>query len=186
MKYYIKNMVCDKCNAIVISEMYKIGIGYESVETGEVTVNKKMTPSQHRRLYSSLKHSGLELIDDRQNERIEKLKNTILYIEYCIDENIEIRWPDFKSLNAKSNFISLNKLFSDIEGITIEKFIDKKKIEIVKKLLGKNSLSLSGIALKMHYKNVSQLTCQFKGLTGMTPLHFKQLHSLKFFNLEMN
>jgi YesN/AraC family two-component response regulator len=177
MKYYIKNMVCGKCQSIVISEMSKIGIGYDLVETGEITVSKKLTSLQHRRLSSSLRHSGLELIDDRQNERIEKLKNDIHYIEYCINANIEIKWPDFTALNRNSNFVSLNKLFSDIEGITIEKYIIKKKIDIVKRLLEKNKLSIPGIALKMHYKNVSQLSSQFRGLTGMTPLHFKQLHN---------
>lgn len=179
-------MVCGKCKAIVISEMYKIGISYELVETGEVTVRKKLTSLQHRRLFSSLKHSGFELMDNRQNERIEKLKGTILYIEYCIDENIEIKWPDLVRLNSKSNFISLNKLFSDVEGMTIEKYINKKKIDIVKKLLGKNHLSIPGIAMKMHYKNVSQLSSQFKELTGMTPLHFQQLHKLTSYNIGMN
>ena len=36
MKLYIKNMVCNRCQATVESELNKIGIQYDNVEIGKV------------------------------------------------------------------------------------------------------------------------------------------------------
>jgi AraC-like DNA-binding protein len=70
-------------------------------------------------------------------------------------------------------------LFSEIEGITIEKYIIEHKIELVKELLIYNDLNISEIALKMHYSSVAQLSGQFKSITGLTPSHFRQLRNIR-------
>ena len=186
MKLYIKNMVCNRCKTIVKFELDKAGVRYDSVEIGEVTIYKKLTELQHLRLYEALKQSGFELINDKQNDLIEKLKSTIADLETCSDEDLSTTYSDFISLRVNDSFISLNTLFSEIEGITIEKYIIKQKIELVKELLGHNKLNLTEIAVKMHYSSVSQLSRQFKSLTGITPLHFKQLQHISFSNLAIN
>ena len=91
------------------------------------------------------------------------------------DEHLKTSYPDFISLKVNDSYISLNTLFSEIEGITIEKYIINQKVELVKELLGLNSLNISEIAVKMHYSNVAQLSSEFKSITGLTPLHFRQL-----------
>ena len=186
MKFYIKNMVCSRCKAIVKSELDKLRISYQEVELGEVTVKGKLTPSQHKALYISLKQSGFELISEKKNELIEKLKKTISDLETCSDENLQISYPDFISLNVKDSYISLNTLFSEIEGISIEKYIIKQKVEQVKELLDQNILDISEIAARMHYSSVAQLSGQFKSITGLTPLHFKQLRHFSLNNTSIN
>jgi len=186
MKIYIKNMVCGRCKEIVKSELNKLGIKYISVEQGEVTIGEKITPSQNNRLGEALKQSGLELIDDQKNKLIEKLKGTIADLGQCSDEDLNISYSDFISLRVNESFISLNTLFSEIEGITIEKYIIKQKIEQVKELLEHNNLNITEIAVKMHYSSVSQLSSQFKSMTGLTPLHFKQLRHISCNNLAIN
>jgi AraC-like DNA-binding protein len=180
MKLYIKNMVCGRCKAIVESELDTLGIKFREVELGEVTITNKLTASQHKKLYALLKQSGFELISDQKNELIEKLKRTITELEDYSDEDLHMNYSDFISQNVKDNFISLNKLFSEIEGITIEKYIVRQKIEHVKKLLDQNILNISEIAVKMHYSSVAHLSNQFKSITGLTPLHFKQLRHISF------
>ncbi|MEO7523008.1 MAG: AraC family transcriptional regulator, partial [Ferruginibacter sp.] len=69
----------------------------------------------------------------------------------------------------------LSGLFSDVEGITIEKFIINQKIERVKELMIYDELNLSEIAYKLGYSSVAHLSNQFKKITGLTPTHFKQL-----------
>lgn len=86
----------------------------------------------------------------------------------------------------KDNFLSLNTLLAEIKGISIEKYIIKHKIELVKELLLNKDLNLNEIALRMHYSNVSQLSSQFKEITGLTPLHFRRLREMRNSNPENN
>ena len=43
MKLYIKNMVCQRCKTIVKAELDKIGVHYDAVELGEVTIKEKIS-----------------------------------------------------------------------------------------------------------------------------------------------
>jgi AraC-like DNA-binding protein len=186
MKLYIKNMVCGRCKTIVKDELDKIGIQYYTVELGEVSTKKEISSLQRTRLFDALLQSGLELIDSQKNDLIENLKKAIIDLEHFSDEDLKTSYSDYISLSVNDNFISLNTLFSEIEGITIEKCIIKHKIEKVKELLVYNDLDLAEIALKMHYSNTAQLSRQFKSMTGLTPLHFRQLRQIRNINPDSN
>jgi len=186
MKLYIKNMVCNRCKTIVKSELDKIGIPYETLELGEVNTKDAVTSVKRTRLFDALKKSGLELIDDQKNGLIDKLKKAIVDLEHHSDEDLKTSFSDYISLSVDDNFISLNTLFSEIEGITIEKYIIQHKIERVKELLVYNDLNLAEIAVKMHYSNAVQMSRQFKRITGLTPLHFRQLRDTRNISLENN
>ncbi len=186
MKLYIKNMVCSRCRTTVKTELDNLGLQYDSLELGEVTIGKKLTKSQRGRLYTALKRHGFELIDDQKNYLIEKLKSTITDLESCSDEDLHTSYSDFISIRVHKSFISLNCLFSEVKGITIEKYIIKQKIELVKEMLGLGRLNLAEIAVKMHYSSVAQLSSQFKSITGLTPSHFTQLRNISFNNPSIN
>jgi AraC-like DNA-binding protein len=186
MKLYIKNMVCGRCKIIVQSELDRIGIPYITVELGEVNTKDRITPIQRAQLFDALQHSGFELIDNRKNILIEKLRKAIVDLEHYSDEDLKTDFSDYISLNVNDNFISLNTLFAEIEGITIEKYVIKHKIELVKELLVYDDLNLAEIAHKMHYSDVAQLSRQFKRITGLTPSHFRQLRHIRNTNPESN
>jgi AraC-like DNA-binding protein len=186
MKLYIKNMVCSRCKTTVKNELDKLAIPYISVEIGELTIKKKLTPMQHHLLFIALEKVGFELINNKKNVLIEKLKKAIFDLEMYSDEDLNTSYSDFISLNVNDSFISLNTLFSEIEGITIEKYIIKQKVEMVKELLEHNNFNITEIAVKMHYGSVAQLSSQFKSITGLTPLHFKQLRNISSNNTAIN
>jgi AraC-like DNA-binding protein len=171
-------MVCDRCKSIIKTKLDEAGIVYDELEIGEVTIRKKLTAAQHRKFYASLKHIGFELIDNKKNALIEKLKSSIAHLEKYSDGDLKTSFTDFISISINDSFISLNKLFSEIEGITIEKYIIRQKVETVKELLGHNNYTMAEIAARMHYGSVTQLSSQFKSITGLTPLHFKQLRHI--------
>ena len=175
-------MVCSRCKDIVKDELDKLGIDFSTVELGEVTINKRLTLSQRKKLACRLGHSGFELISFRKNVLIEKLKHAIRDLENYSDEDLKTSFSDYVSLSVKENFISLNKLFSEIEGVTIEKFILNHKIELVKELLLLKDLSLNEIAIKLHYSNTAQLSSQFKSITGLSPIHFRELQRISIGN----
>jgi len=186
MRLYIKNMVCNRCIATVKSELDRIGIEYDTVKLGEINTMNKLTPLQKTHLSTALQKSGFELIDEQVNGLIEKLKDSIIDLEKYSDEDLKTSFSDFISLSLKDNFISLNKLFAEIEGVTIEKYIISRKIEIVKELLVYGELSLAEIAHKMHYSNSAQFSLQFKKVTGLTPSHFRQLRHSRMINPKNN
>jgi AraC-like DNA-binding protein len=171
---------------IVKAELDKIGIPYVTVELGEVDTMKTITTLQREQLNAGLKRCGLELIDDKKNDLIERLKMAIVDLENYSDEDLKTTYSDYISLSVNDNFISLNTLFAEIAGITIEKYIIRHKIDRVKELLVYDDILLADIALKMHYSNVAQLSSQFKRITGLTPSHFRQLRHTRNNNPQMN
>lgn len=168
-------MVCDRCKTTVKSELDEIGIQYDTVKIGEVTMEKEISSKQRLLLSAALLLNGFELIDDQKNDLIEKLKKSIKNLEHYSDEDLKTNFSDFIRLSVGDNFISLNKLFSEIEGVTIEKYIIKRKIERIKEMLVYEDLSLDEVATKMRYSTTAALSNQFKRETGLTPSHFRQL-----------
>jgi len=114
-------------------------------------------------------------LDDTKRTTIEKIKTTIIeQVHYGIGDD-RYNFSDLLSTKLHKDYSYLSHLFSEVEGITIEKYIINQKIEKVKELLVYNELSLSEIAFQAGYSSVAHLSAQFKKVTGLTPTHFKKL-----------
>jgi AraC-like DNA-binding protein len=170
----------------IAEDLDKLGIQYTSVDFGEVNTKNDIAPQQRKQIKTALQKSGFELIDEQKNEMIEKLKLAILDLENYSDEDLKTSFTDFICLSVNENYISLNTLFSEIEGVTIEKYIIRHKINRIKELLVYDDLSLGDIARKMHYSSVAHLSSQFKRITGLTPAHFRQLRQSRTTKLHLN
>jgi AraC-like DNA-binding protein len=75
------------------------------------------------------------------------------------------------------HYSTLSRLFSQVEGKTIERLVIEQKIELVKELIAYNELSLTEISYLLGYSSVHHLSSQFKQVTGMTARQFRQLHT---------
>ena len=175
MKLYIKNMVCIRCKMVVKDELTKLGLHYTLVELGEADIVETLSPEQRDQFKDALVRSGLELMDDKKSVLIQKIKNVIVELIHYTDEPLTVNFSVFLSEKLDYDYTYLANLFSEVQGITIEKFIITHKIERVKELLVYNELNLTEIAYLMHYSSVAHLSAQFKKITGLTPSHFKQL-----------
>lgn len=175
MKLYIKNMVCGRCKSIVKDELDKLGVLCHSLEIGELDTASEITSEQRGHLNAALRKYGFEIIDDHKNGLIEKLKQTVIDLEHFSDEDLKMSFQEYISLNLDDTFISLNTLFTEIEGTTIEKFVIMHKVEQVKEMLVYDDLTLLEIANKLHYSSMASLSTQFKSITGLTPSHFMHL-----------
>jgi AraC family transcriptional regulator len=104
-------------------------------------------------------------------------------IEKVQSGNIEEHFPlsDFLSKKLHKEYSRISRLFSEVEGITIEQFFILQKIEKVKEWLVYEEETLSEIAWKLGYSSVAHLSAQFKKVTGLTPSIFKKpgLHNRK-------
>ncbi|MGN6801390.1 MAG: helix-turn-helix domain-containing protein [Ginsengibacter sp.] len=175
MKLFIKNMVCPRCIMSVEQILKENGLQPKSVQLGEVELLKEANKKQLQNLSADLEKVGFELLDDQKTQLIEKIKT--LLIEKVQEGDIEEHFSIQKFLSKKilKDYSSLSKLFSEVEGITIEQFFILQKIEKTKEWLTYNELSLSEIAINLGYSSTQHLSNQFKKLTGMTPTTFKSL-----------
>lgn len=172
---FIKNMVCNRCIMAVQHELDKLGLPIKNISLGEVVLDGELTTGQKQELDQALAPLGFELIDDRKSRIIEQIKNIIIDLVHRQDNDARSNLSDVLSSKLHHDYNHLSKLFSEVEGTTIEKYFIAQKIEKVKELLVYDELSLSEIAHRMNYSSVAYLSNQFKKVTGLTPSHFKQI-----------
>jgi AraC-like DNA-binding protein len=179
MRRFIKYMVCDRCKALVIKALKRISINYIKVNLGELIIEDAFTRKQFEQLRSILMKSGLELLDNLQNKKVEVLLNAIEDLVNFPDKNLQKSHKDFLSAKLNKNYAALNIMFSEIECVSIEKYIDELKVTRIKEMLTYNDLNINEIANIMHFRDVAHLSRHFKSLTGLTPSYFRQLRSIK-------
>ncbi len=177
-------MVCRRCIMAVQSELEKIGLHWTSIELGEVVLPGKVSGYQLKTLNDNLKKAGLELIDDKKSILVESVKTLIIKLVHNQDCQIKVNLSDYLTEITQHNYTYLSNIFSEVKGITIERFYLMHKIEKAKELLVYNELNLTEIADKLNYSSVAHLSNQFKKMTGLTPSHFKNLRHKKRFMLE--
>ncbi len=168
-------MVCGRCKMVVESELKKLGLHAISIALGEVELEKECTETQKSDLAEKLYSLGFELIEDEKSKTVERIKTIIIELVYNNNKVLNSNLSDYLSNDLVQDYRVLSNLFSEIEGITIERYFIAQKIERVKELLTYGELTLSEIAFQLHYSTVAHLSNQFKKTTGFTPTFFKQM-----------
>jgi AraC-like DNA-binding protein len=168
-------MVCIRCQMVVKAELKKLGFHYTDVKIGEAEIVGNVLPEQMEQLNVALKKSGLLLMDNKKSVLVEKIKNAIIELVHYTDDQIKVNLSDYLCEKINYDYTYMANLFSEVKGITIEKFYVAHKIEKVKELIVYDEMNLTEIADKMHYSSVAHLSNQFKKVTGLTPSHFKKL-----------
>ena len=168
-------MVCNRCIMVVQNELEKLGLPVKQVELGEVELERKLSAGEKENITAALSPLGFEVIDDKKSRVIEKIKTTIIDLVHHQDGDMQQNLSDMLRSKLHQDYSHLSKLFSEVEGTTIEKYFIAQKIEKVKELLVYDELSLSEIAHRLNYSSVAYLSNQFKKVTGLTPTHFRQV-----------
>lgn len=168
-------MVCDRCKMVVRQEIEKLGLQPERVDLGEVEISGDIPEDIQKQLDGTLLSLGFERIDDRKARLIENIKNKVIDMIHHTDHvNLKYNWSAILSEALHYEYNYLSSLFSSVEGITLEQYIIRQKIEKVKELLFYDELNLSEIAHKLGYSSVAHLSGQFKKVTGFTPSELKK------------
>jgi AraC-like DNA-binding protein len=168
----------------VKDELNKLGIRYNSIELGEIDVLGNLTMVQREKLGTSLNKYGFELMVDRRTILVEKIKSIITELIHYTDERISTKYSYILSERLGFNYNYLAGIFSEDQGITIEKYIILHKIERIKELMMYGELNMTGIAWKLNYSSVAHLSFQFKKVTGLTPSQFRQLNGNRRMSVE--
>lgn len=176
MKLSIKNMVCPRCISSVREVFESEGIVAKSIRLGEVDIESTIDNITQEVISNKLERLGFELLEDSNSALIAQVKAIIVDEIHHKEEKSNVNFSTLIAEKTNYDYGSLSKLFSSVEGVTIEKYILHHKIEKVKELIRYNQLTLSEIAFQLNYSSVAHLSSQFKKETGMTPSAFKKLN----------
>lgn len=168
-------MVCDRCKMAVEKTLKEQGLHPMSIELGEVTIEDDLRPVKREELKDELALIGFELLDDKREQMISEIKSAIIRLVHYRADNSTLNLSGYLGKELQQEYSALSKLFSEVEGKTIERFYIEQRIEKVKELIKYDELSLTQIALQMNYSSVAYLSSQFKSVTGMTPTEFKAM-----------
>ena len=170
-------MVCDRCIRVVRDEMETLGYEVLNVQLGKCVIAADDIPDPDK-IRAVLYANGFELLEDESSQWIEQIKTAIISLIYRDgleewDENLS----HYLTVKLRKDYPFLSRLFSSVEGLTIEKYFILQKIERVKELLIYDQLSLKEISYRLGYSSVQHLSNQFKKIIGQSPREFKQLRT---------
>lgn len=168
-------MVCPRCIMAVQDILNELNIQYNDVNLGYVNLAKSLTDVEFSEFKRKLEDLGFEILNDKRMKLIEQIKNEIIRLVHhpeCEEQigNLTKHLPNA----IGHSYSSLSKLFSEIEGITIEKYLILQKVEKAKELLFYEELTISEIAYQLNYSSSQHFSRQFKSITGLTPSEFSK------------
>lgn len=167
-------MVCDRCILIVRQQLEQHGFEVSQINLGQVQIHPEPNPGQLHQISDAFKALGFELLDNEREKLIELIKNQVIkLVHYSNLAEISQGLIHVIAQELHKDAASLSRTFSEVEGLTIEKYIIQQKIEKVKELLAYGELNLNEISLHMGYSSSAHLSSQFKSVTGQSPSSYK-------------
>lgn len=182
MRLLVKNMVCPRCISAVRDLLVSEGLTVRSVSLGDVEIEDNLSDKERHSLADKLRDIGFELLDDPRSQLVEQIRVAVL--KWVRMEEERPKLSECLSRQLSKDYSALSKLFSEVKGVTIERFSIIHRIEYVKELLCYSQLSTSEIAYRLGYSSPAYLSSQFKQVTGMTPKEFRELGHHKRISLD--
>ena len=169
----IKNMVCPRCIDTVKRIVESTGLPLLEVKLGEIRLNAQPSAKQTEDLGKGLEANGFEIVQSVKARRINKIKTLIIDRIHYGGGNPEMTLSSYLSQELNYDYSRISKLFSSVEGMTIERFATLQRVEKIKELLIYDEGSIAEIAEQLDYSSPTHLSAQFKRETGMTPSKFR-------------
>ncbi|HEX2967669.1 MAG TPA: AraC family transcriptional regulator [Bacteroidales bacterium] len=177
MKVSVKNMVSGRCILVVKAALEELSISYDYVELGEIETKENLNDEELKRLDDYLRPLGLEIRENKKFQIVARIKSAIDELVHSSDDQMKMALSDYLSRKLNYNCTYLSNLFSELTGISVEKYFIAKKIEHVKDLLVNENLNLKEISYLTNYSSVAHLSYQFKKMTGFAPSEFRMMVS---------
>ncbi len=173
-------MVCERCVSVIREGITKLGYDVAKVNLGKLFLKSEIDSDGHHRIELFLAENGFEMISNRQVRIVNQAKELISEVfGQNVKYDAKLKFSSLLSEKLHMNYDSISELFTDLEGITLEKYIITKRLEKVKELLVYTEFTLTEIAYITGFSSINHLSRQFKELTGFSPSHFKEVRSSK-------
>ncbi len=172
----VKNMVCDRCIKVVKEELLINEIKFECVELGKIYFNKNLSIDEMNTLKNILEKEGFEIVESYEFKVVNQIKTLVIEnIFHGRHKLFNQNYSTYLALNVELEYGQLSRIFSELEGRTIENYIIQQKIERVKELIFYNELTISEISYELNYSSPQHLSRQFKQITGITPTQHRDI-----------
>ncbi len=172
---HIKGMVCRRCISVVSNELQNLGAEVLSIELGKALIKFPKQKISYTSIQEALNKNEFELLTDEESQIIEGIKILIIQLVDDLPIIMKLNLSQIIANKVGKEYTYLSKLFSKVEGVTIEKYFIQLKIEKAKELIQDNELNFTEIAYELGYSSVNYLSNQFKHSTGMNMSDYKKL-----------
>lgn len=166
----IKNMVCDRCIATVESSLKQLGAEDVEVKLGMARYSNSLDLKE---VENTLAAHGFELIKNAQEVRMEQVKIFLQSLLNQLPVTLDDKLSSLLARQFAMSYPNLSKLFSQHQGITIERYFLLLKVEKAKELIQYGRLNFTEIAQQLDYAHVNHFSKQFKSFVGMSLSDYK-------------
>jgi AraC-like DNA-binding protein len=159
----------------VREDLEKLGVEVHEVKIGRAEISFDPQQVALDDIHRVLQEAGFSILKSKDEQLIEEVK--IILNQIVSGENSQplVNNSDLLARETGTNYNYLSRIFSQQQGITIEKYLIRMKIDKVKELLKYENQSSEEIAFRMNYSSLAHLSRQFKEVTGYTITEFKKM-----------
>lgn len=176
----VKGMVCDRCVDFIQRGFRELGLPVIDINLGKVSFSDSLSDVQRVRVVNFLINSGFEPMSSRHERLVGQVKHLVEeYLSQAPLRKAHQRFSDFISESLNLNYDSISEIFSNNEGLTLEKYVIDRRLEKVKEFLVYTDKSLTEISHELGYSSINHLSRQFKEIIGFTPSHYRQIKGEK-------
>lgn len=174
--FFLKNMSSNSCIKLIqLGLGTKEGVEINHLALGIVRLEFDQQIITKKEIIAVLQSFGFPIIIDPNVEIAEKTKIAAIELIYhSLNANSLIRNSDYISDKLQLPYDKISRVFSQVTGTKLEKYIILLKIEKSKELLMGTEYTVSEIAYMMDYSSVQYLSNQFKKVVGVTISKFKE------------
>jgi AraC-like DNA-binding protein len=173
-KLLIKNMVCDRCIAVLATCFSELGVQVKHIQLGIVIIDAQAVLPDKNELIAFLHQFGFDLVADRKLDLVNQIKQIIDEgLRLQMDAGNAIKFSKLLTGRLYLNYDAISSLFESREGITIEKYTIQRRLQRVRELLQTTSRSLTDIAYSVGYSSVAHLSRQFHETLGIRASEFR-------------
>lgn len=176
--FHIKNMVCSHCAEVLEEKLTAAGFSVKNISLGEVQLDEPVNESEREQLVLVVRTNGFDIINDEGSRIVEQIKHLIIQ-QVRSGKPLEGNLSQYLAKHIHRDYQQLSRLFSGVEGKSIERYFILQKIERAKELIVYDEKTLSEIAMELDYSSQQYFSRQFKKETGLSPSHFKEVKKNK-------
>ena len=141
-----------------------------SITLGELVLKGKISSQDKYNIEQRLKDKGFSLTETYNEKLVSQVEVLLLkYREELTLNDKPGKLSAFISGGMQMSFSHISKVFLQLEGITIERYLLLLRMERAKELLIQTEFSATGISDRLGYSSPQSFITQFKKETGKTP-----------------
>lgn len=167
-------MCCERCVEVIAKLLKATKYKVISITLGELVLKGKISNQDRYNIEQRLKDKGFSLTETYNEKLVSKIKTLLLkYRDKLSASDRPGKLSAYISEGMQMSFSHVSRIFSQLDGITIEKYLLLLRMEKAKELLIQTGLSASEISDRLGYGSPQSFITQFKKEIGKTPGEYR-------------